>query len=126
FSSEAYGFENLATVCKFIEQNSEANERILVMPAVPETYFLSKRMPAASQMQFFDQHGEKFQQKMIGQIVQNKPVLVVYFSKEKNLQYTGPYLIDAFIRENFEETEKIELHPPLYKFFNYAIVLEPK
>jgi len=126
FSSEAYGFENLATVCKFIEQNSGANERILVMPAVPETYFLSKRMPAASQMQFFDQYGEQFQQKMIGRIIQNKPVLVVYFSKEKNLQYTGPHLIDAFIRENFEETKKIELHPPLYKFFNYAIVLKPK
>ncbi len=125
-ASDTYSFIPLNNVAEYVEQHTGHDERILVMPSVPELYFLSKRKPSARQLQFFDEFTPEFQQQILEQIIENKPAMVVYFSRESELAYIGPPLVDDYIKENYRQKEVIELIPPLYRFFKYVFILEPK
>ncbi|MBN2067762.1 MAG: glycosyltransferase family 39 protein [Candidatus Diapherotrites archaeon] len=124
-ASDTYCFDQIEDVAQYVKQNTGPEERILVMPTVPELYFLSKRQPSARQLQFFDEFTPEFQQQILEQVKENRPVMVIYFSQQRQLLYTGPELVDDYIKENYTEREAIALEPALYKFFNYAIILEP-
>lgn len=126
FASPEFSFIAVDSIAEYISGSTMPGDKILVMPASPELYFLSKRGPASRQLYFFGSYNEAFQQKAIGEISASNPKIVVYLAKEKEDFYAGPELVDAYIQENYSVREELELYPPLYKFYNYAIILELK
>ncbi len=126
FLSQEYSFRGIEEVASYIKENSGENDSILVLPASPELYFLSQRKPATRRLAFFHEYSEIEQQQTIDELLKNNPRFIVYFVRDSGDAFSGLALVDQFIKDNYGLGETIEMTPPLYKFFHYALVFEPK
>jgi len=126
YSSEIYSFQGLEGLAQTIEARTSPQEKILVLPATPELYLLSKRQPASRQFYFFDIYSEEFQQNVVKDLEQSRPGLVLYLVRGKAIETAGPVLVDEFVKENYSLVEELEVNPPVYKFFSRALIFEPR
>ncbi|MBN1941544.1 MAG: glycosyltransferase family 39 protein [Candidatus Diapherotrites archaeon] len=127
FSGQSHSFCELEKVSEIVVENSLPSDKILVLPASPELYFLSQRLPATKALYYLDFIGysDSFIGEQLELLSRQPPVLVIVFSHDSGFTESNP-AIDAFVVENFELKQKIELKQPLYGFYHFALLFEKK
>ena len=118
-SDPKWSFGPLEEVAGYISNRTGPTDTIQVLPQAPELYFLSKRLPSTRN---FIYNGEALPKPEISK--DQYPKMIAYFEKDSKINTRVSEQFDSFVEENYHVLEVMEVNPPLYKSFNYAIILE--
>lgn len=125
YSNPENSFNDLNSIAAKIRSASSPNEKILVLPATPELYFLGGREPATKALYFeFIGYPADFLLEEIQRLSNSPPKIVIVFSADG--LFAGNGEIPDFVKQNYSEKEKIALQAPLYGTYYYALWLEKK
>jgi 4-amino-4-deoxy-L-arabinose transferase-like glycosyltransferase len=125
YSNAENSFNDLNSLAEKIKAASNAGDKILVLPAMPEVYFISQRLPATKALYFgLIEYSQEFMRGEIQRLSANPPKIIVFFSSDGN--FSGNGQIFVFIKQNFVEKEKIKLRAPLYGTYAFVLWFEKK
>ena len=126
YTSPTYSFSDINQIADYVKSNTAETEKIFVIEATPELYFLSQREHASKYLYLFEVSNiPKVLEETTTVLEAQKPAMIIYFSRTAAAEIPFPS-IRALIAENYVLEKTFNLQQPLYKFYRHAFIFVPR